>query len=446
MRACFALILAVITLTSPNSRADLLHPQDGPHVELRISVEDDAVRWTVGANLAFIDEMIPPARESLQSVSEGERGPLLEQLEAVLREQVKVSLDGEGVTPTIDSIQLYADPDPSLVVLFPKNGMRALIRCVAVLVYPTDHPPETVDLTWPTYPADMAAAEFEASADPPKMVLEAQLRAEGTMKLVRFSEADPTVTWRRGWDEAGRFEPVPDAPPPIHPVRVSAITLGLAIVVLFTLAWFVVALARRREWFAPLMGAVIAGALAWALSGLVLIDLPMSNHAKPPTDDQVRAAFLPMHANLYRAFDYTAESDVYDSLARTVEGPLLQELYTQVRSSLIQAEQGGMVGLVTGLHPGDLEVVRAEYVPKGDALVAQAVVRHTWTVDGTVYHWGHSHTRQIQYQGEYTLTALPDGWRLTANRILSQTRLDPGANPTPPAVEDLLRSVGGEDI
>jgi len=445
LRAVPALILAVLCLTPPDSRA-AAHPQDGPHVELRIAVEDDAVRWTIGLNLAFIDEMLPPAREALDHLSEAERDALVERLGETLREGVRVSIDEEPVRPILDSIELHADPDPSLVVLFPKMGMRALVRCVAVLVYPTHAPPDNVELTWPTFPDDLAAAEFEGAARPPPMVLEAQLRAEGTMKIVRFSRADPAVVWHRGWDEAGRFEPVPAPPQPIRPLRVSALTIAMGAAALIALGWLGVALARRREWFAPLMGVVIAGSLAWTLSGVLLLDLPVSPRPAPPTDDEVRAAFLPLHANLYRAFDYTAESDVYDSLARSVEGPLLHELYTQVRASLVQAEQGGMLGLVTGLHPGELSVERSAYVPRADTLVAEATVRHTWTVDGTVYHWGHSHTRQIRYEGEYTLTATPDAWRLTSNRILSQTRLDPPAPESAPGVEDLLRAVGGQDI
>ncbi len=449
MRATTALILAILTLTSPDSRASL-HPQDGPHAEIRVAIEDDSVRWTLGLNLAFIDEMVEPSRESLQGVSPTERDALSRRFEAYLLEHVRVRIDGEPVTPTLESFQLHADPDPSLVVLFPNMGMRALIRGVAVLVFPATATPGAVELTWPTYPDDRAAAERENTAEPPRMVLEAQLRAEGTMKIVRFSEAAPTVTWHRGWDDAGRFEPVPNPPEPTPARRVPALSIATMAAGGIALLWAGVARVRRRAWFAPLMGVVICAALAWALSGVLLVDIPGPEHADPPAATEVEAAFLPLHANLYKAFDYTAESDVYDSLARSVEGPLLADLYTQVRASLVQAEQGGMLGIVTGLHPGELEVLEISQAPLANTQVAQATLRHTWTVDGTVYHWGHSHTRQMLYEGEYTITALPRGWRITGNRIISQTRLDPGEyageGQAPANVDDLLRSVGGDDI
>ncbi len=442
MRAALALILALLTLAATHSRA-ALHPQDGPHVEIRIAIEDDAVRWTSGLNLAFIDEMIEPSRESLQHLTDDEQDALLRRLEAYLVENIRVSIDGEPVRPRVESLDLHADPDPSLVVLFPKMGMRALIRGVAVLAFDTDTPPETVDLTWPTFPEDRVAAEFEQAEQTPLMVLEAQLRAEGTMKIVRFSEADPTVTWHRGWDDAARFTPVPDPPERVQTTRVPALSLAAGAAALASLAWSLASVARGRGWFAPLMTTVIFAAAAVASTGVARVPIPGSAPPQKLDDAEIERAFLALHDNMYKAFDYTAESDVYDSLARSVEGPLLAELYTQVRASLVQAEQGGMLGIVTGIHPGPIEVLGDEDTPAGDM---SATLAHTWTIDGTVYHWGHSHTRQIEYEGEYTITALPQGWRITDHRILSQTRLDPGADESPEGVEDLLRAVGGDDI
>ena len=58
-------------------------------------------------------------------------------------------------------------------------------------------------------------------------------------------------------------------------------------------------------------------------------------------------------------------------------------------------------------------------------------VRHRWQVAGTVYHWGHAHTRVIEYDAEYVVTALEEGWRLTGQKMLEQWRIDPGAMEFP---------------
>jgi len=50
--------------------------------------------------------------------------------------------------------------------------------------------------------------------------------------------------------------------------------------------------------------------------------------------------------NVYRAFDYHSESDIYDTLARSVHGELLADLYLKIKQGLIMQEQGGAVARV----------------------------------------------------------------------------------------------------
>ncbi len=61
--------------------------------------------------------------------------------------------------------------------------------------------------------------------------------------------------------------------------------------------------------------------------------------------------------NVYRAFDYHSESDIYDALARSVHGDLLADLYLKIKQGLIMQEQGGAVARVQ-----EVKVVKAEPV------------------------------------------------------------------------------------
>ena len=72
-------------------------------------------------------------------------------------------------------------------------------------------------------------------------------------------------------------------------------------------------------------------------------------------------------------------------------------------------------------------------------------VRARWQVEGQVYHWGHSHTRRIEYLGEYTVGVVAPGWRIVAHRILEQRRLDPDGGEQGD-VRRVIESLGGEDI
>ena len=66
------------------------------------------------------------------------------------------------------------------------------------------------------------------------------------------------------------------------------------------------------------------------------------NASSPPALDaeQALAVFRPLHANIYRAFDYDTESDVYDALERVVEGKLLDRLYDEIYTDLVLADDG----------------------------------------------------------------------------------------------------------
>ncbi|MFI4897394.1 MAG: hypothetical protein ACIARR_06180 [Phycisphaerales bacterium JB059] len=73
---------------------------------------------------------------------------------------------------------------------------------------------------------------------------------------------------------------------------------------------------------------------------------------------------------------------------------------------------------------------------------------HRWRVDGTVYHWGHSHTRTIEYLARYEIAGLDKGWRFVGHEVLEQTRLDPGGQEAadPNDIEAIIESLGGDDI
>jgi len=427
------LLLAILWLVMLPGVAWAAHPQDGPHADVRIAIEDDVVRFSIGLNLAFIDEIVPPRRESLDAVAPSEIGPIRAGLEAFVREDNRVVIYGIEVPPDIKSFELGADPDPAGLALFPKTGMRALIRAVMIVEYPTVGPPQEIEFTWAAYPPDVLAEETEPGAELPAMVIEALLTADGKHKPLRFSEAQPTVTWSASESEGeSLFNDVPVPPRPEPPETFPALSVGLGVIALVGVIAGVAGLARgRRPWIAGLVAVVFAvGALATRDIGRVPAP-GTGSQIEPPSEQDAATVFRALHANLYRAFDYTDESDIYDALSRSVAGDELEAMYVQVFRSLVQAENDGMVGVVTGLEPRELEIAerRAEAV-QGDAGARVTFkARHVWRVEGTVYHWGHSHTREHEYEGEYEVAALDEGWRIVDYRITRQTRLDPSGEP-----------------
>lgn len=421
------------------------HPQDGPHADLRAAIEPDGVRWSIGVNLAFLDDVLGVHREALDRFSEGEREALRARFERFLLEDVRVSIDGEAALPRLENVRLDLDPDPQMVVLYPKMGMRALMRCSAVVVFDADAMPEDVDLTWPGYPIDQLAAEIEPENEV-RMVLEGQVRAEGVVEMVRFSDADPTAHWSAG-GIAARFLPTPSVPELASGSRVGSVSLGMAGVTLIGVVWLIAALVRGKGRALPLVVLVVSAGTGYAARGVAPIKAPWGGTSvELPGDEFCGQVFRPLHLNMYRSFDYTDESDVYDALAGSVEGPLLEALYAQIYGSLVQAEQGGMLGIITGVEPMELTIESVGLADRDGEQVIVFEALHRWRVDGTVYHWGHSHTRTIEYLARYEVAGLDEGWRFVGHEVLEQTRLDPGEEEPPTDVESILESLGTDDI
>jgi len=432
-----ALALALAALAPTGALGDEagLHPQDGPHTDLRIAVEPDGVRFAAGLNLAFLDEALDVPRESLDSVADVEVPAIEAALRDYFREKVVVAIDGVPVTPVIESFQFFNDPEPGMMGIFPRFGARALMRGAIIARYKALAQPQTVAITWPTYPPDLLAVELEGTTGPdggpPAMVIEAQIQALGELEIIRFSEAKPTVTWYADEGGEARYQDVPPPPTPKPPATVSALGLALVLASLAGAGAAVLRLGPRRGLVAGAAMASFALAAALTLGPVAPVAIPGTGGGAPPvTPERARAIFEPLHANMYRAFDYTDEGDIYDALERSVDGPLLAELYDQIYTSLVQAEQGGMLGIVTGVEP--LETTLADTptsTPTSTDGPPTIGLTHRWRVSGTVYHFGHSHTRVHEYQADYTLAAREGSWRIVGHRLRSQRRLDDGGQP-----------------
>ena len=140
-----------------------------------------------------------------------------------------------------------------------------------------------------------------------------------------------------------------------------------------------------------------------------------------PTAQEAEAIFTPLHANLYRAFDYVEESDIYDALSQSADGPFLDTIYRTIFRGLVMEEEGGAVARVARVKPLDIEVEEIGLTEEGRPVVQ---LRCQWRVDGLVSHWGHAHARSNIYSARWNLLETPVGWRLGGLEILEQDRVD----------------------
>ena len=125
--------------------------------------------------------------------------------------------------------------------------------------------------------------------------------------------------------------------------------------------------------------------------------------------------------NIYRSFDFREEEDVYDRLATSVSGDLLEDIYLQSRKSLVVTQAGGAQAKVKEIEIEDVSVRHHEDRPL-------ALLFHSkWTAMGTVGHWGHIHMRKNRYEANITIEPVEGVWKITDLELLEERRIDPYA-------------------
>ena len=237
---------------------------------------------------------------------------------------------------------------------------------------------------------------------------------------------DPEVTWhapmREFADTAANVAASEPAPLRMLTVPLAPIFAGAGLLA------FVIVGAKLR-FPAPVLG---GGAVALAAVGLLArdalpIELPHPAGGTPLPElnaESAKEQFLKLHRGIYRAFEAESEDAIYNRLAASVDGPLLDRLYQEVYHSLIMRSEGG--GALSRVSAVDyIETTAADRTDGGGFDIAC-----TWRVNGVVRHWGHAHRRTNEYQADYVLAPRGDRWTIADATVNLQKRV-PNPRPKP---------------
>ena len=196
-----------------------------------------------------------------------------------------------------------------------------------------------------------------------------------------------------------------------------------AVVLLLPLGWLLIRRLRRGEsvrWMAlTAVLLVIAGITSYPYTQRAFVR--PAAVAGDLDDEQARVLLQALLKNVYRAFDFRDEEDVYDKLALTVKGDLLAELYLQNRRSFAIKKAGGAQAKIKAV---DIEQAQAEQLDSGSLGYA---ITGRWTALGSVGHWGHIHMRQNLYDAVVQVEAIDGQWKITDLELLEEKRIDPNA-------------------
>lgn len=163
--------------------------------------------------------------------------------------------------------------------------------------------------------------------------------------------------------------------------------------------------------FVWLLGAVL-------MSQMLVIPIQTGSGSAPAITEVSEAQKIvsPLLRNVYRAFDHHAESEVYDVLARSVDGELLRRLYLETIQALtLDGREGTRVTIAEFSATVDKVLPN----PKGPGFMADC----NWMARGIVGHWGHSHPRVNIYNARITVTPMKEEWKLTGLEVQEVRRL-----------------------
>jgi hypothetical protein len=330
----------------------------------------------------------------------GHQDGLKQQLGVYILSHTQLQIDAQVASPTLERIDLMTLASTGVELRStPVREDLQQAHIGVVISYLTTAMPNTVTLNWAPFPPWTSV--IATTVIDPESSRSEQLTAQDAMLR---------------WDNQLAQAPVPtiDAVT-VEPPHVPVPLLSLLVLV----AAVIPGIAALRGWHPTVALACVrvlfAGALVVAPLATTVIALPQQMWVKP-TAEQARRILTALLPAVYRAFEFRQESAVYDRLAVSVDASLLTQIYLEHRHVLDMAERGGAQGRVEAV-----DVAQVGAVESTDSNGFRVQV--SWTIAGSVVHFGHRHYRKNQYQAWITIVAIDGVWKLRRLDIIDEQRL-----------------------
>lgn len=389
-----------------------------------VYINNHEVRHEVLIPLATLAALIDFERADVRFLEIPEQAIARKQIEAWFSSGNPVVIDGEQVAPNFDRIDFYGlDLSDFAIQAKARKVSMASGRVGVIMSHPAPKPPQQVEVTWDMFNHAIRSVDSVIFAYDQTL----------TTSFSKFL-ADNTYVWQTQSDQQlPQLTPVaadlgdwaPDVTFNTPPLSLAMFGLAIAILILKPL----LSIPFTRLLAASVIALVTAIACYWST--------PVSQHAKIPVpfvparefkipDSEAQQIFAQLHKNLFQAFDFQQPDQVYDALAKTVDGPLLRKLYLDVQQSLRMREQGGAVARIDDVailasEPVDQLAPNQSNTNAGNDTddETKTIDRPTfgwrckWNLAGTVEHWGHIHQRINQYDAKFNLSACDGVWKIT---------------------------------
>jgi len=376
-------------------------------------VEPHEVRHEVLIRVKDLEEWMDLGLRGNEYIEIDELDGLKQRISAFLLSKNIVKVDGEALKPILDRSNYVTVGISGIQIMEQPQRLEISTAIVGVIIaYLTEGMSQQVTVDWELF-TDQVQQVPATATDP-------------AGPLPTFLTPDDNVhTWTNYLKNY--------TPPTVAQVAVKDTVNKLSIPLgsLFGLILFIMALWwlwHRRQHQQPYRTPLLT-----AIAGMVIavVTFPYTQFSiNRPTalisrlsNDESELIMHSLLKNVYRSFDFRDESDVYDKLALSVQGDLLEEIYLQNRKSFAVKKAGGAQARVKEIEILDAGAEPLSSDGKGFGVKAK------WTAQGSVGHWGHVHTRKNYYDAMVNVEVIDGHWKITSLELLEEKRLDPFAKP-----------------
>jgi hypothetical protein len=313
----------------------------------------------------------------------------------MVEETVGVVIDGREAVPLLartDFVTVAATGVSTRREPEPEPLATAVLG--VTFAYGVDRPPSEITAGWRVFPATTT-------------VVPAVWTDPTGSERVELTPDNPVLRWS---NDLSSHEAPPVRAVEVKPPRWPLASLLLA--VLAALAWVGPLRLRRGR---PVAWAMLAAAIAFYPFARHAIALPgLAGWA--PARAETAEVLDALLTGVYRSFDLRDEEAIYDRLAVSVSGEQLSEVYLENRRALELENRGGARARVDEVEVLEVRSVRRD----GEGGFR---VEATWTVSGSVNHFGHVHYRQNRYDATVGLVATEGAWKIRAIEVADERRL-----------------------
>ncbi len=367
-----------------------------------VTIEPLEVRHEILVSVSSLASWLELEGQNKQFLEIEEQEALKQRLSELLSKANPIKIDGVTVEPIVDRINFVTvGAKGTLAREMPIREKLDQAIVGVVLAYLTPTVPEEVVLQW-----DLFSPQVKAIAT--------TITDPETSKTQWLRPEQPLALWQ---NELPNFAlpsieaiavQAPQLPFPVVSVLLIVSALLLDTVGLRTGSQPKRSLLRVTRIILPV--AIFAYPLVvWSIP----LRLPFQSKPSP-----TQAAFIldSLLTNVYRAFEFRNEEDIYDKLAISVTGEQLTEIYLESRRSLEVENRGGARAQVEEVDV--TEVTSVSSAPGG-----KIIVQAEWRVGGSVSHFGHTHFRHNQYVALVTMSFSDSVWKINEIELIDEHRL-----------------------